>query len=113
VTVIPDDGTGSAGGWQTAAAVLSFKRWTGLLPEAWTCPSFTIGMPLRTQNAAITASYAASVSAAVANVAMGQIMHPPGGVDPAPGVACSQLKPTMQQIFNTVYGTLGAKLTTP
>jgi hypothetical protein len=113
VTVLPDDGKGSAGGWQSSPAVLSFRRWTGLLPEAWTCPQFTIGMPVRTQMGVISPSYAASVSAAVANLAMDRIMHPPNNIDPPQGVACNQLKPTMQQIFDTVYGPLGAKLTTP
>jgi hypothetical protein len=115
VTTIPDDGTDKGGGWQQASNELKFRRWTGLLPESWTCPQITVGMPLRTTaTPAITPAYAASITAGIANTATGVLMHPPSGIDPPPGVFCTQLKPTMQQLFDTVYGAkIGAKLSTP
>lgn len=115
VTTLPDDGTDTGGGWQQASNELKFRRWTGVLPETWTCPQITVGMPLRTTaTPAITPAYAASITAGIANAATGTLMHPPSGIDPPPGVFCTQLKPAMQQLFDTVYGKLiGAKVSTP
>jgi hypothetical protein len=47
VTTVPDDGTGDGGGWQEAKVILKMNRWTGLLPESWSCPQLTFGAPLR------------------------------------------------------------------
>jgi hypothetical protein len=67
VTTIADDGTGKAGGWQKASVSLQIKRWLGVLPESWTCPQITIGMPLRNEfQGKISADMAASVSAELA-----------------------------------------------
>ncbi len=114
---IADDGEGAAGGWQQASVVLSFRRWTGLLPESWDCPSMTFGMPVRAQMyGTIGPNDAAIMSANVANSATAIAMHPPNGVDPPPGVFCSQLPGKtgiMMKVFNSLYPGLGARVSSP
>jgi hypothetical protein len=108
VTTIPDDGTGTPGGWQKASVSLKFRRWVGLLPEVWTCPQITIGMPL--QNAAqgkISADMAASISAEVATQVSGAVMTD----DIPPGIFCFKFKEEMRSRIGKAVK--GATLSSP
>lgn len=107
-TTVADDGQGDAGGWQVAAATLKFNRWIGVLPENWAC-QVTIGMPVRAEAyGKISPQQAATITTGVANNASQFVMHNPEGLPP--GIFCSRLKPTMQQLFDTQYYLLGAKM---
>jgi hypothetical protein len=97
-TVIEDDGTDVAGGWQSATATLEFVRWTGLFPEHWTCPAITVGMPLRTAaHGKVSASIAATLTAAVATQAGANVMD----IKPElpQGIFCSKFKEEMKTLF--------------
>lgn len=109
VTVIADDGKGKGGGWQEASVTLKFVRLSGLLPDAWTCP-IKVGMPLRTkENGQISAEYAASISAAVADAASSLLMH--GSTELPRGIFCSKLPETMTTLFGAKYSSIGARVT--
>ena len=110
VTTIPDDGQDDAGGWQVARPTLSFKRWTRLLPETWTC-DIAFGIPLRTQvYGIISPEYASSVAADIANQATFYLMHHPDEISPA--AFCILLPGAMTQALkNPVYKSLGARVT--
>lgn len=109
VTVVPDDGTGVAGGWQQAASTLKFIRWISVVPESWTC-SIKVGMPLRTgMFGVISAQQAATITAGVATVASKTVMDlkPPL----PPGIYCIKLKAEMASMFaSPAYTGLGAKM---
>jgi hypothetical protein len=111
VTTLADDGTGTAGGWQVANVTLAFDRWTGLLPEAWTC-DVAIGFPLRTQAyGLISPDYAAAVSTDVANQATSYLMHNPNEL--TPGAFCASLPGQMNAALTSdpVYKKLGGRVT--
>jgi hypothetical protein len=110
VTTIADDGTGTAGGWQVANITLDFDRWTGLLPETWSCP-VAIGFPLRTTAyGIISPAYAAVVSADIANQATSYIMHNPNEITPS--MFCNMLPGTMNTVLATPsYKDLGGRAT--
>lgn len=102
VTTIPDDGSSEPGGWQKASVSLSFNRWVGVLPESWTCPQITIGMPLRNKDqGTISAEMAASVSAELATEVSGVVM-----TDDIPqGIFCHKFKEEMtRRIGKRVFG---------
>ncbi len=76
VTIVPDDGTDVAGGWQAAVAMLSFYDGRGrIIPDAWSCQVF-VGMPIRhTIHGVIIPPKAATVTAAAATDASRMVMH--------------------------------------
>lgn len=107
VTIIPDDGIGEAGGWQTASLVFKVKRWTNLLPEAWECPQMTFGAPLRNKaQGKISSEFAASVAAGLAT----QVSHTLKDVEEH-GIYCVQLKESLKTSFPKLI--VGAKVTQP
>lgn len=111
VTTLPDDGKDDAGGWQVANATLTFDRWTGLLPESWTC-DVAVGFPLRTKAyGVISPAYAAVVSADIANRATDYLMHNPNEIPQ--GVFCALLPGTMNTALaaDPVYKGLGGRVT--
>lgn len=99
-TVVADDGTGKAGGWQQASVVLRVARWTSWTPESWSCPQMTIGMPLRNElQGKISAEMAASVSAQLATQVSGELKDIPQGV------FCFRLKEEMNnRIGKIIFG---------
>lgn len=105
VTLIPDDGTGPAGGWQVAKVSLNFYRIDIVLPGVirWKCP-ITIGMPIRHWSKGyISPSSAASKSALVANavtIAM--------DFDLPQGVFCHKFFLGVEAAFPTIFPGLGA-----
>lgn len=105
VTMIPDDGTDKAAGWQAARANLKFTRI--VLPNLkvieWYCP-FTVGMPLRTElKGVITSAQAATISAAVANSVVASMDF---GLPQ--GIFCHQFVDKMKTTFPTMYPGYGA-----
>ncbi len=110
VTTIADNGKGKAGGWQVANVTLEFDRWTGLLPEEWSC-KVAIGFPLRTvAYGVISPAYAAVVSADVANIATSYLMHNPNEITPS--IFCNMLPGTMSTVVGTpAYAGLGGRVT--
>jgi hypothetical protein len=110
-TTLPDDGQDAGGGWQVANVTLDFDRWTGILPESWTC-DVAVGMPLRTKAyGVISAAFAAVASADVANQATSYLMHNPNEIPQ--GLFCAQLPGAMNAMFaaDAVYKNLGARVT--
>lgn len=111
-TTVEDSGEGKAGGWQVTTAALTIVRWTGLLPERWTC-TISVGMPLRTElKGTISVSTAATVTAAVATQASGTVMdqYP----DIPQGIFCSRFKAEMSNVFaSATYKGYGAKMMDP
>lgn len=96
-TTLPDTGEGEAGGWQVASGTLNFFRWTGWLPESWTC-TVTVGMALRTvAHGKVSAETAATVTASVASQASFNAMK----IKPElpPGIFCATLKEEMRTLF--------------
>ncbi len=105
ITTIADGEQGKGGGWQVANATLAFDRWTGILPEDWTC-GIAFGIPLRTKEyGVISPTYAAVIAADVANQATSYLMHNPDEIPQ--GAFCALLPGTMNQILvaNAVSGT--------
>lgn len=110
-TVLPDDGSGEAGGWQAATAGLNIVRWESLIPEFWTC-TVKVGMPLRTVvHGKISAETAASVAAGVATQAAGTVrkIQPPL----PQGIFCVKLKDEMTRIFKNELKSYGARMENP
>ena len=103
VTIVPDDGTGLAGGWQAAKANLEFikKRRSG--SSTWICP-LTIEMPLRPEKMGkISASLAASMSVNVTEeAAYGMDFNLP------PGIFCDTFRTKVLATFKSMYPNLGA-----
>jgi hypothetical protein len=111
VTTLPDDGKDKGGGWQVAHTTLTFDRWTGLLPESWTC-DIAFGIPVRTKTyGVISPAYASVVAADVANQATSYLMHNPNEIPP--GAFCALLPGAMNQMLlsDAVYKRLGAQAT--
>ena len=111
VTTLPDDGKDQAGGWQVANATLSFDRWTGILPESWTC-DVAFGIPVRTKAyGVISPAYAATVASEVANQATSYLMHNPNEIPK--GAFCALLPGEMNKVLfaDAVYKPLGARVT--
>jgi hypothetical protein len=100
-TLVKDDGTGKAGGWQAASAVLKFGDWRGLVPNFWQCP-LTVGVPIRAEVAGhISPEYAAQITAAVASDASSEVMHSrPAWVGAA---YCLEFYEKMRQMFRVRY----------
>ncbi|MFS8066878.1 MAG: hypothetical protein ACMG6S_10955 [Byssovorax sp.] len=75
-TMVHDDGSGLAGGWQRAFAVLNFVDTRGriIFPNSWVC-RLTVGMPIRAELAGIIPpENAAQMTANAAIVASEQVM---------------------------------------
>lgn len=106
VTIVADDGTGEAGGWQAASATLRIARLTSFTPEIWAC-SVIVGMPLRTAlHGTIFPDTAASISAAIATQASANVKN--GAPDLPKGIFCTRLGPEMQRLFKEKYPYIGA-----
>ncbi|TKD01224.1 hypothetical protein [Polyangium fumosum] len=75
VTIVADDGAGSAGGWQSAMAVLNFVDRRNLFSSnAWVC-QVVVGMPIRhSVHGVITPQRAATVTAQAATSASSIVM---------------------------------------
>lgn len=109
VTIVPDDGTGTAGGWQEAATKLRIIRYYPLIVEVWYCP-VKIGIPLRTTlNGKISPEYAALVSTQAANQAANKIKKQ--SPDLPQGIFCLSMIAEMKNFFSSPqYKTLGASV---
>lgn len=109
VTIVADDGKGTAGGWQEASANLRIIRLNYfVIPETWYCP-LTIGMPLRTTlNGPISPDYAATLTAKVANQAARIIKK--GSSDLPQGIFCIKLKSEITGIFSSQYKSYGVSV---
>ena len=106
VTIVADDGSGKAGGWQAASVVLRVKRWVDVLPESWSCPQMTFGTPLRNElQGKISAEMAASVSAELATQVSGELKNLPQGI------FCIQLREDLKVLLGKAI--FGAKVTQP
>ena len=94
------------GGWQEAKVTLKVKRWTGLLPESWSCPQMTFGTPLRNKKQGkISAEFAAIACAQLATMVSGELRDLPQGI------FCFKLK---EQLSTRIGGVIsGATVTQP
>jgi hypothetical protein len=105
VTIVQDDGTGPAGGWQQAKANLEFikKRRGG--STTWTC-GLTIEMPLRAEAyGKISASRAATMSVDVTeDVAYGMDYNLPLGM------FCDRFRTGVKAAFKSMYPQLGERV---
>ena len=105
VTIVQDDGTDKAGGWQEAKANLEFikKRRGG--GNTWSCP-ITIGMPLRAEAyGKISASRAAGFSVDVTeDVAYGMDFNLPSGT------FCFRFRTGVDAAFKSKYPGLGERV---
>ncbi|MDI1432629.1 hypothetical protein [Polyangium sorediatum] len=105
VTIVQDDGTGPAGGWQEAKANLEFikKRRGG--GSTWSC-AITIQMPLRAEAyGKISASRAAGFSVDVTeDVAYGMDYSLP------PGIFCEKFRIGADVAFKSMYPNLGSRV---
>ena len=104
VTIVPDDGQGSGGGWQ------QWSGWLGLadgVTNVYSCHA-TIGMPVRASGIGVITSFvAAHYSAEIANEAA-------GGLWPTPypqGIFCDNFITLMQALFKKNLLVLGARVT--
>jgi hypothetical protein len=103
VTIVADDGSDLAGGWQEANSSLIFGHNIGIMVI---CP-VRIGMPLRAEvMGKISPSLAASYSADVANAAAGKLWP----TDLPQGIFCANLKTEIATQFKEKYKALGAKV---
>jgi hypothetical protein len=106
MTTIPAGSKTKPGGWQVASTSLRVRRWTGVLPEEWTCPPIWVGMPVQTEAAGpISPQKAADLSAQAANDASNTLRDMPQGV------FCSLLASTMTKWFVDTQPLLGARVT--
>jgi hypothetical protein len=108
VTIVKDDGTGKAGGWQEAKARLDFAQGNSVEHREWVC-TLTIGMPLRTAVAGpIPRRHAAELSARLAADAA-------RGMEPAwelpPSFFCRDFVRAVERQFRSRYPLLGATVT--
>jgi hypothetical protein len=106
VTIVQDDGTGPAGGYQEARANLEFikKRRGGA--STWYC-SLTIKMPLRTEfMGKISASRAADLSVEITEAVAENMDY-----NLPPGVFCIDFVPKVDAAFKSKYPLLGATAT--
>ena len=104
-TTIEDDGTGTGGGYQEAPASLSFADGRQTPTMRWTC-NFTVGMPLRTAVfGKIDAIHAAILTAEVATLSAGPLMHSRDVWLPA--LFCSEFKEKMRATFKSRFRGLG------
>ncbi|AUX25588.1 hypothetical protein SOCEGT47_061360 [Sorangium cellulosum] len=108
VTIVKDDGRGSAGGWQQAKANLKFThRSSGGIVE-WYC-AITIQMPLRTElMGKIDPLYAANLSEEITEE-VGQLMD----YNLPPGIFCKRFAGAADAAFKSKYQGLGASVTSP
>jgi hypothetical protein len=110
VTTLADDGTAPAGGWQQASVSLKINRWVGLLPESWTCPQMTFGMPLRNEvQGKISAEMAASVSAELTTKIAHELKETQD--DMPQGIFCFKLKEELKSRIGKAVK--GARVTSP
>lgn len=107
VTIIPDDGTDTGGGWQAAKANLEFVRI--IVPTnviVWHCP-VTVEMPLRTEKMGkVSPKRAAKMSAEIANKTDAGMDH-----TLPQGIFCDKFFRQMDATFKSTYPGLGAKVT--
>lgn len=108
VPIVPDDGQGKAGGWQEAIVTLLFSDGRQVPTLRWTC-KIRVGMPIRPENyGVISASVAASMSAAAATTASVAVMHRrPMWI---PALYCIHFVKDVELTLNTTWTKLGAKV---
>lgn len=104
-TTVEDDGTDLGGGYQVAQASLNFADSRQSPTMTWTC-SFKVGMPLRTARfGKVDAIHAAVITAEVATLSAGPVMHSRDVWLPV--LFCSKFKDKMFETFLTRYNGLG------
>lgn len=104
---VPDDGLGTAGGWQEATARLRIVDMRHLMPRIWSC-LLTVGMPLRTAGEGSIAPETAAIrSAAIATQASSAVMH--RQPEWLPAAYCKQLGDEMTALFRGQHPRLGAR----
>jgi len=105
VIIVPDDGQGSAGGWQAAKANLPFTKFTFPAMITWYCP-LTIEVPIRHRTRGyISPASAAAMSAAVTNsVASGM------NFDLPQGIFCHKFFVGVEAAYPAMYPDLGVRV---
>lgn len=104
-TTVEDDGTDVGGGYQVAQANLNFADGRQSPSMKWTC-TFKVGMPLRTARfGRIDAIHAAVITAEVASLSAGAVMHSRDVWLPV--LFCSKFKEKMFETFLSRYNGLG------
>ncbi|WP_437332469.1 hypothetical protein [Sorangium sp. So ce394] len=108
VTIVKDDGRGSAGGWQQAKANLNFThRFPGGTKE-WQC-ALTIKMPLRTEfMGKIDPLRAANLSEEITEEVANRMDY-----NLPQGVFCIRFRSEVEAAFKLKYPFLGASVTHP
>ncbi len=105
VTIVPDDGQDSSGGWQAAKANLPFTKFNFPAMITWYCP-ITIGMPIRHSiRGFISPGAAAAMSAAVTNSVASRM-----NFDLPQGVFCISFRQGVKTAFPAMYPDLGTKV---
>ncbi|WP_437514990.1 hypothetical protein [Sorangium sp. So ce1099] len=108
VTIVPDDGTDKAGGYQQAKANLKFKHVSSAGTREWYC-SLTVKMPLRTElMGKVDALRAAELSEEITED-VGQLMD----YNLPPGIFCKSFAIQTDAAFKLKYKGLGASVTNP
>ncbi|MDC0681529.1 hypothetical protein [Sorangium atrum] len=108
VTIVPDDGTDKAGGYQQAKTNLNFKHVSSAGTREWSC-AVTIKMPLRTEAMGkIDPLRAANLSEEITEEVA-------SAMDPKlpPGIFCKQFAGAADAAFKFKYMGLGASVTNP
>ncbi|WP_437605652.1 hypothetical protein WMF20_31770 [Sorangium sp. So ce834] len=108
VTIVKDDGRGSAGGWQQAKANLKFTHRSSRGTTEWYC-AITIKMPIRTEfmgkiDPIRAANLSEEITEAVANVMDYNL---------PPGIFCKDFAGKAKVAFKSTYPLLGASVTNP
>ncbi|WP_437567673.1 hypothetical protein [Sorangium sp. So ce542] len=103
VTIVADDGTDKAGGWQEAKAGLTFHRGAAGVAACF----LRIGMPIRNHIwGTISPDSAAMHSAEVTN-AVANHMEASGRFELPPGIFCSEFHTNVKKMFKEQYKNLG------
>lgn len=105
-TMVEDDGTGLAGGWQVATATVQFVDGRQDPPAGWSC-SITVGMAIRSETRGkISTAQAATMTAEVLTDMASYTMH---SRDAWVGASfCKQLAMNMEKYFKKRYSGTGA-----
>jgi hypothetical protein len=107
-TIVADDGTGEAGGYQVASANVKFVDGRQDLPVGWSC-AVTVQMPLRTKlYGKISPDDAAEMTADVLTEASSVTMHSRESWIQA--LFCKQLAENMAPIFEKRYKGVGPRI---
>lgn len=108
VTIVKDDGRGSAGGWQEAKANLKFMHRSSRGVAEWYC-AITIKMPIRTElMGRIDPLHAANLSEEITEE-VAQLMD----YNLPPGIFCKRFAIAADAAFKSKYQGLGASVTNP